>query len=76
MKTQTMTLEEFKALAKEREFKDRITNQNDIIDLDNGTMIIHRGNINKYMEQYMCKDEDDLSDTLYYSYGIYLTIID
>ncbi len=76
MKTQTLTLEEFKTLAKEREFKDRITSPNDIIDLDNGTMIIHRANLNKYLEKYICKDEDDLSDTLYYSRGIYLTIID
>ena len=77
MKTQTLTLEEFKTLAKEREFKERFTeSKEDIIDLDNGTMLIHRCNLNKYLEQYICKDEDDLSDTLYYSYGIYATIVD
>jgi hypothetical protein len=76
MKTKTLTLEEFKTLAKDKEFKEKITTPNDIIDLDNGTMIIHRANLNKYLEKYICKDEDDLSDTLYYSYGIYLTIID
>ena len=77
MKTQTLTLEEFKTLAKEKEFKERFTeSKDDIIDLDNGTMVIHRCNLNKYLEQYICKDEDDLSDTLYYSYGIYVTIID
>ena len=77
MKTQTLTLEEFKTLAKEKEFKERFTeSKEDIIDLDNGTMLIHRCNLNKYLEQYICKDEDDLSDTLYYSYGIYATIID
>lgn len=76
MKTKTLTLEEFKSLAKDKDFKERITTPNDIIDLDNGTMVIHRANLNKYLEKYICKDEDDLSDTLYYSYGIYLTIID
>ena len=77
MKTKTLTLEEFKTLAKEQEFKNRFVEpKDDIIDLDNGTMIIHRCNLNKYLEQYICKDEDDLSDTLYYSYGIYVTIID
>ena len=32
--------------------------------MDNGTMVIHRQNISKYLERYMCKDEDDLQDTM------------
>ena len=49
--------------------------KNDIIDWDNGTMVIYSENINKYLEKYACKDADDLIDTLWYSYGMFVKII-
>ena len=69
-----MTLEEFKdygaTLVKERFMR------SDIIDYDNGTMTIYSENLQKYLEKYCCKNENDLSDTLWYGYGIFLKIID
>ena len=76
MKTKTLTLEDFKTLAKEIDFRNNIVSDEDIIDIPNGRMTIHRANLNKYLEKYICKNEDDLSDTLYYQHGVYLTIID
>lgn len=66
---QKYTLEEFKAFIVEERKKD-------IIDISHGIMKIHRCNINKYLEKYMCRDEEDLDETLYKSYGIWLSIID
>lgn len=60
-------------------FKNYILEQrknDDVVDIRNGRMQIHKSNINKYLEEYMCKNEDDLSDTLYYRLGVWLKIID
>lgn len=58
--------------------RDRIGRENhsggDTIDFDNGTMTIQKRNLNKYLEKYACKDEDDLKDTLWYNYGIFVRI--
>lgn len=48
----------------------------DVIDFDNGSAIIHRRNLNKYLEQYLCKTEADLEDTLWYNYGVFVKIVD
>jgi hypothetical protein len=69
-----MTLEEFKTNA--NEIKKRVGKRDDIVDIHNGTMIIHIENINKYLEKYCCKNAEDLSDTLYYHYGIFLKIVE
>jgi len=72
----TFSFEDFKELAKnDNEFRDEIIGKNDIIDLDNGTMIIYAEHLNKYLEQYACKDRQDLEDTLWYSYGVWVKII-
>ena len=72
-----MTLDGFKSLlANDKEFVDNLVSSSDIIDVEGGNMIIHRSNINKYLEQYMCKSEEDLSDTLWYSYGMFVKVID
>ncbi len=66
-----MNIEEFKNFVKkENPFK------LDNIDMEHGKMTIHRCNINKYLEQYACKNEEDLNDTLWYSYGCLVTVID
>lgn len=66
-----MNIEEFKNFVKkENPFK------LDNIDMEHGRMTIHRCNINKYLEQYACKNEEDLNDTLWYSYGCLVTVID
>lgn len=69
-----MTLEDFKANAEN--IKKEISMRNDIIDLDNGTMTIFSENINKYLEQYICKNAEDLEKTLWFSYGIFVKVID
>lgn len=55
-------------------FRNTVTGRKDFIDLDNGVMRIYSENLNKYLEQYACKDADDLQNTLWYSYGIYCEI--
>ena len=71
-----LSLDAFKSmLSSNNEFKNSLISKNDIIDWDNGTMVIYSENINKYLEQYACKDADDLIDTLWYSYGMFVKII-
>ena len=71
-----LSLDAFKSMvSSNNEFKNSLISKNDIIDWDNGTMVIHGENINKYLEQYACKDADDLIDTLWYSYGMFVKII-
>ena len=77
MKPISLTFDAFKDLmANDISFRKEITNTNDIIDMDNGTMVIHRRNITKYLERYMCKDEGDLQDTMWYNYGVFVKVID
>ena len=77
MKPISLTFDAFKDLvANDVSLREKITNTNDIIDMDNGTMVIHRQNITKYLERYMCKDEDDLQDTMWYNYGVFVKVID
>ena len=77
MKPISLTFDAVKDLmANDTSFRKEITNTNDIIDMDNGTMVIHRQNISKYLERYMCKDEDDLQDTMWYNYGVFVKVID
>lgn len=72
-----MTLDEFKETIKtNKSVADNIYRRTDIIDIDNGTMLIYAENINKYLEKYACKDAEDLSNTLWYSYGVYVKIVD
>ena len=68
-----MTLEEFKANA--GTIKQVLSESRDTIDIEHGVMIIHEDNLMKYLEKYLCKDEDELSDTLYYRYGVYVRIL-
>ena len=48
----------------------------DVLDLDNGVMCVKRKNLNKYFEKYICKSEEELSDTLWFNYGVFLRVID
>jgi hypothetical protein len=61
---------------KDSEFKSSLSAQSDSIDLDNGSMIIHRCNLNKHLEKWMCKSEEDLIDTLWYSHGVFVKVVD
>lgn len=71
-----LSLDAFKSmLSSNNEFKNSLISKNDIIDWDNGTMVIYSENINKYLEKYACKDADELIDTLWYSYGMFVKII-
>lgn len=47
----------------------------DTFDPDNGIAVIHKKNLNKYLEEFMCKNEEDLSNFLYYRKGIFLKVI-
>lgn len=37
---------------------------------------VHKGDMLKYLEKYACKNEQDLSDTLWYSYGVFLRVLE
>lgn len=72
-----INFEEFKEkLKNDNLFRGSITTKSDVVDFDNGIMIISHDNIDKYLERYMCKDEFDLQDTLWYNYGVYVKIVD
>lgn len=62
------------------EFKELMVKKNpfklDDIDFENGRMTIHRCNIDKYLEKYACKDEFDLSDTMWHSFGCFVKVVD
>lgn len=69
-----MTFDDFKSQGET--IKQQLFSRSDIIDLDNGSMTIYSENINKYLEQYACKNATDLEDTLWYNYGVFVKIID
>ena len=68
-----MTFEEFKLNG--AELKNKMLCRSDVIDFDNGSMTIYKENLNKYLENYSCKDEYDLSETLWFHYGVYLKVV-
>lgn len=73
----TLTLDAFKETIKaNKEFKDELINRKDIVDLQHGIMRIYPEHLNKYLEEYMCKDFNDLENTLYHYYGIFLTMFE
>ena len=72
-----LTLDAFKDMVKsDTDFADKVKGTSEVIDFDNGSATIHRINLKKYLEKYMCKNEDDLSDTLWHSYGVFVRIVD
>jgi hypothetical protein len=74
--TKTLSLDAFKALGNNQDFKSKITGRVDSVDFDNGTAIIYAEHINKYLEKYSCKDVTDLEDTLWFNYGVFVKVID
>ena len=73
---QTLNLESFKEMVNTNpSFKEKLTDS-DVISFDNGTMIIKRQNLNKYLEKYACKDEDDLQDAMWYHYGVFVKVVE
>ena len=76
MNKKVFSLDSFKdMISNNNDFKEEIISKQDLIDLDNGVMRIYAENLNKYLEKYACKNAEDLENTLYYSYGIYCTVI-
>ena len=72
----SLSLEAFKELVvSNKEFKNELISKRDIVDVDNGTMTIHSENLNKYLEKYACKNAEDLIDTLWYSYGLFVKVV-
>ena len=72
----TFTLDAFKEAVKtDLDFRDGLAGTSDSIDFDNGSAIIHKENVNRYLEKYMCKNERDLEGTLWYGYGVYVKIV-
>ena len=68
-----MNLEEFKIVAPS--LKKELGGRVDDFNAENGTAVIYAENLNKYLEKYMCKDAEDLEDTLYYKYGVFCKIV-
>lgn len=73
----SFSLEGFKNLLKKDDsFKDRLTDRSDIVDTDNGSMLIYSEHLDKWLEKYSCKDIEDLQDTLWFNYGIFVKVLD
>lgn len=73
---QKFSLESFKdALIESYDLRDSLAGTSDVLDFDNGTGLIHRENINRYLERYACKNAEELSDALWYGYGMYVKIV-
>lgn len=58
------------------EFLNELSTSEDVVDLESGLATIHRANLSKYFEEYFCRTEEDLSDILYYRYGVFARIVD
>ena len=72
----TFTLDSFKETVKaDKSFQEQLSGNIDTFDPDNGIAIIHKSNIMQYLEKFMCKDEAELSNFLYYKKGIFLKVI-
>ena len=72
----TFTLDSFKeAIRVDTALKESLSNDADIFDEENGVAVVHQGNIMKYLEEFMCKDQEELQDYLYYNKGIFLKVI-
>lgn len=72
-----LSLDDFKDKIKnDNNFKNEIVGRQDIIDKQHGIMRIYPENVNKYLEEYYCKNVEDLQDRLYYTYGIFCTVIE
>lgn len=72
------SLDSFKeALSVDKILQDQLgdLNNRDTFDPDNGIAMIHKSNLMPYLEKFMCKDEEELSNFLYYKKGIFLKII-
>lgn len=67
----TYSLDEFKTLIKS---KNQI--KKDFVDFEHGKIIVHRENLDKYLEKYACRNEDDFSNTMWYSYGCLVKVIE
>ena len=72
-----LSLDDFKDMVNNNpDFTEKITHRKDIIDKQHGVMRIYPENVNKYLEEYYCKNVEDLQDRLYYTYGIFCTVIE
>ena len=73
----TMSLDEFKKnVSNDTGFTASLIGRHDIVDIKKGKMVIYIEHLNKYLEKYACKDADDLQDTLYNSYGVFVKIVE
>ena len=50
--------------------------EDDILDIDNGMMIIRRRNVRKYLKKYGCPNAASLCDTIWLNYGIFCDVVD
>lgn len=72
-----LSLDDFKDMVNNNpDFTEKITHRKDFIDKQHGIMRIYSENVNKYLEEYYCKNVEDLQDRLYYTYGIFCTVIE
>lgn len=67
----SLTFKDFKKKIKEEKL-----NKKDFLDFEHGKIMIHRCNLNYYLEKYACKNYEDLSDTMWYTFGCLVNFID
>lgn len=55
--------------------KYRASRISEAMDLDNGVLIVKRENLNKYFDRYFCTTEKELSEKLWFDFGICLQLV-
>lgn len=48
----------------------------DLIDFDNGLATLYRENLMSELERFECKNEEDLLDSLWHTYGVFAKVVD
>lgn len=56
-------------------FNESDTPTSDVFDFDNGSILIYKDNLKKYLDRHNCRNESELKDSMWFDYGIVVRII-
>ena len=56
-------------------FNESDTPTSDVFDFDNGSILIYKDNLKKYLNSHSCRNESELKDSMWFDYGIVVKII-
>ena len=72
----TLSLEAFKTKDLTDDAFRKSFRRNDLIDFENGIATLYRENLMKELETFECKNEEDLLDSLWHTYGVFAKVVD